>query len=247
MLLAEMSVTGYRTSVTVFEQPGGGLRWVVLPTIHMGHPDYYWAIWQRLRECQAVIAEQYDGPSSTGYAYVAAMRLTGQRAGRELVHQDIDYGALGVPVIFPDAHTAPPPEPDRRMPDIGWADVVLTTPRLAIQMAISGRDDWIAGDTVDIHDTTRFLPAPGEVIGPDGLGERDRLLLGVIREIHDEFAGEDMEVGVVFGAAHIPLVVRTLTGELGCRAAPGQRWLTAINYDEPPYLRKPSLDGWMDW
>ena len=53
----------------------------------------------------------------------------------------------------------------------------------------------------------------------------------------------------------------------GCRAYPGAdrvavtvtvsfsmrssvmsaRWLTAIDYDEPPYMRKPPLDGWMDW
>jgi hypothetical protein len=69
----------------------------------------------------------------------------------------------------------------------------------------------------------------------------------VIREIHDEFAAEDMEVAVVFGGMHIPLVVRELTRRYGYRAAPGRQWLTAIGYDEPPYMRKPGLDGWMDW
>jgi hypothetical protein len=247
MRLTEWSATGFRTSVRVFQRPDGGLRWVVIPTIHLGHPDYYWSIWQRLRSCQAVIAEQYDGPSSTGYAYVTAMRLTRQRAGRELVHQDIDYGALGVPIVFPDAHTAPPPAPDRRMPDIGWADVIVSTPRLALQMALSGRDDWIADDTLDIDDGTVFAPMPGEPVGPDGLTERDGLLLGVIHEIDGAFAGEEIEVAVVFGAAHMPLVVRELTRTLGHRAVAEEAWLTAIDFDEPPYLRKPSVDGWMDW
>jgi hypothetical protein len=247
MRLTEWSDTGFRTSVRVFQRPAGGLRWVVIPTIHLGQPDYYWAIWQRLRSCQAVVAEQYDGPSSTGYAYVTAMRLARQRAARELVHQDIDYGALGVPVIFPDAHTAPPPEADRRMPDAGWADVIVSTPGLALRMALSGRDDWIAGDSLDIDDTTEFGPMPGETIGPDGLTERDGLLLGVIREIDGEFDGEDMEVAVVFGAGHMPLVVRELTGALRHRMVVEEAWLTAISFDEPPYLRKPSLDGWMDW
>ncbi|MFC4063297.1 hypothetical protein [Actinoplanes subglobosus] len=247
MRLAEWSDIGYRTSVRVFQRPAGGLRWVVIPTIHMGHPDYYWAIWQRLRSCQAVVAEQYDGPSSTGYAYVTAMRLARQRAARELVHQDIDYGALGVPIIFPDAHTAPPPEEDRRMPDLGWADVVVQTPGLAIQMALSGRDDWIVRDSLDIDDTTVFEPTPGEAIGPNGLTERDGLLIGVIREIDAAFAGEDIEVAIVFGAAHMPLVVRELTRRLGHLAAAEEAWLTAIDFDEPSYLRKPPLDGWMDW
>ena len=70
---------GFRTSVTVFRRPAGGLRWVIIPTIHMGHADYYWAIWQRLRSCQAVVAEIWDGPSSTGMAYANAMRLAGRQ------------------------------------------------------------------------------------------------------------------------------------------------------------------------
>jgi hypothetical protein len=68
------------------------------------------------------------------------------------------------------------------------------------------------------------------------------LLLGVMREIDGEFAAQDVEVAVVFGA-----VVRELTGQLGNRVLPGAQWLTAIDYDEPPLLRKPPLDGWMDW
>jgi hypothetical protein len=133
------------------------------------------------------------------------------------------------------------------MPDAGWADVVVSTPGLALKMALSGRDDWIAQDLLDIDDTTAFAPAPGETLGPDGLTERDRLLLGVIREIDGAFTAEEIEVAVVFGAVHMPLVVRELTRALGHRPVAEAAWLTAIDFDEPPYLRKPSLGGWMDW
>jgi hypothetical protein len=85
MQLTELSVMGFRTPVIVFRRPAGGLRWVIIPTIHMGHADYYWAIWQRLRSCQAVVAEIWDGPSSTGMVYANAMRLARQRASRALV------------------------------------------------------------------------------------------------------------------------------------------------------------------
>jgi hypothetical protein len=54
-----------------------------------------------------------------------------------------------------------------------------------------------------------------------------------------------MEVAVVFGAFHMPTVVRELTGA-GHRVRPGAQWLTAIDYDEP-HMRRPTLDGWMDW
>ena len=239
MRLTEMSVTGYRTSVTVFRRPAGGLRWVIIPTIHMGHADYYWAIWQRLRSCRAVVAEIWDGPSSTGMAYANAMRLARQRASRDLVPQDIDYGALGVPVIFPDEYLAPRADPDRRMSREERLTATLMTPILALHMALTGDGDWLGSGSLEIHDHT-VVPR-----GADDV-KRDELLLGVLREIDGEFAAEDIEVAVVFGALHIPAVVRELTG-LGYGPMPAVQWLTAIDYEEPPYLRKPPLDGWMDW
>ncbi|MEV0902472.1 hypothetical protein [Actinoplanes sp. NPDC049802] len=245
MRLTEMSDAGYRTSISVLRRPGGGIRWVLIPTIHMGHPDYYWAIWQRLRSCQAVVAEQYDGPSSTGLAYVTAMRWTRQRAGRDLVHQDIDYGALGVPVVFPDAHLGPEVQPDRRMPREAWPDLIVMTPILAVRMALAGSDFVDGLSALDLTDESRPRFAD-EDLNRIILTERDGLLLGVIREIDGEFAAEDMEVAVVFGALHIPAVVRELR-RLGHQALPETRWLTAIDFEEPPYLRRPSLDEWMDW
>ncbi|GAA1609103.1 hypothetical protein [Actinoplanes couchii] len=239
MRLTEMSASGFRTVVAEFRRPTGGIRWVVIPTIHMAHPDYYWAIWQRLRSAQAVIAEQYDGPSSTGLAYANAMRLARQRASRDLVHQDIDYGALGVPVIFPDAVPGLAAGPDRRMPDEHRISAHVETPFLAWEM-YRGGDDWLTGVDLTFHDHTVVDRDPATE-------ERDDLLIGVIREIDTEFAAEDMEVAIVFGAAHTPLVVRELTGNLGHRLLPGTRWLTAIDYDEAPYLRRPPLDGWMDF
>jgi hypothetical protein len=239
MQLTEMSVLGYRTSVTVFRRPTGGLRWVVIPTIHMGHADYYWAIWQRLRPCQAVIAEIWDGPSSTGMIYANAMRLARQRASRDLVPQDIDYGALGVPIIFPDDYLAPDADPDRRMSREERLTATLTTPALALHMALTGDGDWFSNNLLDIHDHTEVARDAGDI-------KRDELLLGVLREIDGEFGAEDMEVAVVFGALHIPAVVRELV-KLRYRVMPGAQWLTAIDYDEPPHIRKPPLDGWMDW
>ncbi len=236
MRLTELTEAGFRTVVAEFQRPAGGMRWVVMPTIHMGHPDYYWAIWQRMRSSQAVIAEQADMPSPTGMAYANAMRLARQRAGRDIVAQDIDYGALGVPVIFPDAHTAGPARPDRELLPEERIMVAALTPFLALEMAMTRGDDWLGGTGLTIDDDSVFAR-----------DERDDLLLGVIREIHGEFADEDMEVSIVFGAAHMPLVVRELTGGLGYRVLPGAHWLTAVDYDIPAHLRRPPLDGWMDW
>ena len=239
MQLTEMSALGFRTSVTVFQRPAGGLRWVVIPTIHMGHPDYYWEIWQRLRSCQAVIAEMWDGPSSTGTAYAGAMRLARQRAARDVVAQDIDYGALGVPIIFPDSHLAPDADPERRMSDQERVGAAVLTPVLALHMALTGGTDWLGVVSGNVYDTTVVARDAGDI-------EREDLVLDVMSEIDAEFAPEDMEVAVVFGALHTPTFVRELI-RAGHREQPGGRWLTAIDYEEPLLLRKPGLDGWMDW
>ena len=239
MQLTEMSVLGFRTSVIVFRRPAGGLRWVVIPTIHMGHADYYWTIWQRLRSCVAVVAEIWDGPSSTGMVFANAMRLARQRASRDLVAQDIDYGALGVPIIFPDAYLAPNADPDRRMSRAERLTAAVTTPILALHMALTGDGDWLGNDPLEIHDHTEVQRDAKNI-------KREELLLGVLRELDGEFAGEDVEMAVVFGALHMPTVVRELI-KMGYRVMPGAQWLTAVDYDEPPHLRKPTLDGWMDW
>jgi hypothetical protein len=172
-------------------------------------------------------------------AYANAMRLARQRASRDLVSQDIDYGALGVPIIFPDDYLAPDADPDRRMSRDERLAAAVMTPILALHMAITGDGDWLGNIPLDIHDHTEIRRDASDI-------KREDLLLGVMREIDGEFAAEDMEVAVVFGAAHTPTVVRELA-KLGYRVMPGARWLTAIDFDEPPHLRKPTLDGWMDW
>lgn len=80
-------------------------------------------------------------------SYADAMRLAGRRASRDLVPQDIDYGALGVPVIFPDAHLAPQADPDRRK----RLAATVMTPILALHMALTGDGDWLGTTSLEIH------------------------------------------------------------------------------------------------
>ena len=115
----------------------------------------------------------------------------------------------------------------------------VMTPILALHMALTGDGDWLGNVSLEIHDHTKVLRTADDI-------EREELLLGVVRDIDGEFGAEDVEVAVVFGALHMPTVVRELT-RLGHRMTPGTQWLTAIDYNEPPYMRKPPLDGWMDW
>ncbi|WP_328476332.1 hypothetical protein OHA21_21620 [Actinoplanes sp. NBC_00393] len=226
MQLTEVSMLGLRSSVTTFRHRSAALRFVVIPVVHIGRPDYYRRIAQLIAGSHVVIAEQYDGPSSTGLAYLTAMRLSRQRHSRGLVHQDIDYAALGVPVIWPDGETLPGRR--ARIPLAGWLDLILLVPVLTFTMAVGGRDYLLRrgleiSDDTDPRLRTKFFQ---RIM----LDERDELLTAAITTLHTERADEPIEIAIVYGAAHMPAVVRTLTGGLGYRPQRGGEWLLAFDF-----------------
>jgi hypothetical protein len=225
MQLTEVSVLGVRSSVTVFRHRGTPLRFVIIPTIHMGRSEYYQRIAERLARCQLIVAEQYDGPSSTGLAYVIALRLSLQRRGGKLVHQDIDYAALGVPTVWPDGEILTGRR--RRLPLLGWLDIVLLVPFLVITMAIGGRN-WLWRRNFEISDDSEPRMR-SSLLHRALLEDRDEDLVAAVTRIHEERNAHAIEVAVVYGAAHMPAVVRTLD-RLGYRPERGAEWLLAIDF-----------------
>jgi hypothetical protein len=222
--LTEVSVLGLRTSVTVFRHRSTALRFVLIPTIHMGRPDYYRRIAERLGRCHLIVAEMIDGPSSTGLAYVTALRLTRRHRGGRLVHQDIDYEALGVPTLWPGGRLLPGRR--RRMPLWGWLDLILLVPTLTVGMAVGGHD-WLMRRGYEISDDSdpRMRAA---IMQRLMLDNRDADLVTMVAQIHRDRQGEPIEVGVVYGAAHMPAVVQAV-GRLGYRPERGGEWLLAID------------------
>lgn len=223
--LTEVSVLGVRSSVTVFRHRHAPMRFVLIPTIHLGRPDYYQKIAERLARCQLVVAEQYDGPSSTGLAYVTALRLSLQRRGGRLVHQDIDYQALGVPTLWPDGTLKPARR--RRMSAWGWLDLVVMVPVLTVAMAVGGRS-WLMRRNFEVSDDSEPR-LRWSFLNRLMLDQRDRQLVAAVTGIHEARHGEAIDVAVVFGAAHMPAVVRTLAEQLGYRAERGD-WIRAIDF-----------------
>ncbi|MFB9333347.1 hypothetical protein [Actinoplanes octamycinicus] len=200
---------------------------MLVPTVHIGRPDYYRQIARRLVQCRLIVAETYDGPSSTGLAYVTAMRLTLQPQARDLVHQDIDYRSLGVPTVWPDGH----PSPGRRdrLPVSGWADLAFLVPYLTVTMAVGGRN-WLLRRNFEVSDDSDLRLARIGWLNRMFLDDRDKLLVAELERIHAEHRDEPGEVAVVYGAAHMPAVVQALAGRLGYRPLRGGDWLTAIDF-----------------
>jgi hypothetical protein len=226
MQITEVSVIGVRSAVVVLRHPQTPLRFALFPMVHIGRPEFYTEVTTRLRRCQLVVAEGYDGPSSTGLAYRIALRATLQHAAGGLTHQDIDFGALGVPVIWPEKPTSRKPRRGR-MPRVETAAALLLAPFLILTMAVGGRR-FLLRRHLEVSDSTepriflRFLQEPLFDL-------RDAELLASLEEIHGERKDEPIQVAVVYGAGHLPAVVRGLSSRFGYRAAGGE-WLTVIDF-----------------
>jgi len=59
-------------------------------------------------------------------------------------------------------------------------------------------------------------------------GERDDRLLAVLGRLHEGRNGENIEVAVVYGAGHVPAIVRGLMNRYGYRPRSGD-WLTVAD------------------
>ena len=225
MQITEVSELGLRSAVITLARSGSPMRIVLFPMVHFGLPSFYRQVASRLSTCDLIVAEGYDGPSTTGLAYAIAHRLTRQRGASALVNQDIDYRALGVPVVWPERLTGGGRQD--RLSWWGWLDVVLLVPVLTVMAAVGGRSQLLrrgyeVSDDTDPRIFLRFLQKPL-------LEARDDELLAELARIHDARHDEAIRVAVVYGAAHLPTVVQSLCERYGYRAIRGGEWLTVID------------------
>ncbi|GAB3825043.1 hypothetical protein ACFPIJ_64005 [Dactylosporangium cerinum] len=227
MQITEVSFVGVRSAVVTLRHRTAALRFVLFPMVHIGRADFYAAVAERLRQCDLIVAEGYDGPSSTGRAYRIALRLTRQRGRGRLVHQDIDYAALGVPVVWPERIFRDTRRRDR-MPLLAWLDLVVLVPYLTVTMAVGGTR-WLLRRHFEISDDSE-VRFSREFLTKWIVHDRDRELIEALTEIHRTRADDPIDVAVVYGAGHLPAVVHALAGTLGYRPRRGGEWLTVIDF-----------------
>jgi hypothetical protein len=220
--ITEVSMWGVRSAVITMGRRQGRLRFRLFPMIHMGRPEFYREVTRLLGECDLIVAEGADAASSTGLAYRIALKMTRQRGSKGLVHQDIDYGALGVPTVFPENLVAVKRRRYRMLP-ISWLDVVLLTPVLIVKRMVGGRD-YLLKSRLEVDDE-RYYRTTG--LGKWLVHKRDAELLRVLLGIHRRRGDEPIVVAVVYGAGHMPAVVQALANR-GYTARSAQ-WLNVID------------------
>lgn len=224
MQIIEVSFMGVRSAVIDLRHPTYPLRFRLFPMIHMGLPSFYREVGRRLKDCDLIVSEGTDRPSSTGRAFLLALRVTRERTATALIAQDIDHAALGIPVRWPDNLSGDNAR-HHHLSVWDWLDVVLLTPVVTVAMAMGGRQ-LLLRRVLDLSDDT---DVPHRLFGKARDEQREADLLATLEAVHQERHGAPGVVAVVYGAAHMPTVVHTLRDRFGYRARSAD-WLTVIDF-----------------
>ncbi|HEX2321548.1 MAG TPA: hypothetical protein VHJ18_21440 [Streptosporangiaceae bacterium] len=235
MQLIETSVVGVRSAVVTMQRPGTELRIVLFPMLHMGTAAFYRQVTERLSSCQVVVVEGIRGRSVMTGALTTAYRTPARSKRLGLVVQDIDYAKLvtaGVELLTPDMTGE---QVDHGFQTVPWPHrigVVALVPVMAVGLRLFGTRRMFGG-----YLETGDLPTPAdedvldmsEAMTKLLVHDRDKLLITALGSLIRARADEAIAVGVVYGAGHMPAVVRALAS-VGFKPRTAE-WLTAFAYD----------------
>jgi hypothetical protein len=227
----EVSATGVRSAAITLRTPDRPQRIVLFPMLHLGAPAFYADVTIRLGQCAVVMAEGIRERSLTARALTIAYRLPGRRSRLGLVEQHIDYSALSAEIIKPDMTGA--------QFRAGWRGVPLIQ-RVALLLAapVVGAGFWLLGTrrmlskyaaVEDLPDAATTMRADRAQALTELLLDRRDTLLAASLDVLDRHRGEDVDIAVVYGAAHLPALVRYLLARYGYRARTAE-WLTVFEF-----------------
>jgi hypothetical protein len=230
--IIESSVVGTRSAVLRLTRRASGPVVVVFPMLHVAAPEFYREVERRLREFDLLVVEGVHGESVVGGALAMTYRVMPADEQSGLVEDDIPYGDLGVPIVAPDVSA---PEFDEGWRELPWKTRLLTWATIPVVTAgnfFAGRRGLLSPN-VEVND----LPTAEEELRGEDLDRfvdlllrrRDDRALAALAEIVRDRADEEIDVAVVYGAGHVPGILRGLYA-LGYRVVTAD-WLMAVPAD----------------
>jgi hypothetical protein len=228
MQFLESSIIGLRSSVITLTGRATPLRFILFPMVHVAEQQFYDEVAARARLCQLLVAEGVPAENVPAQSWMARYRpgpLVDQGAALRLE-------SLGVPVRWeagPDTglrpDTGPRPgtgRPVSRTADIAGAAIIGLIRKFIDPLDVPSLDQAEAYDESAENLTGNWFD---RLLEYNISTLRDARLMRVLDEIHRDRAAEPVKVGVVFGAAHMPVVADHLCGQFGYIAASAE-WLT---------------------
>jgi hypothetical protein len=235
MQLIETSVVGVRSAVITMQRSGTQLRIQLFPMLHLGTAAFYQQVTERLSRCQVVVVEGVGGQSVLTRALTTAYRSPARSKRLGLVVQDIDYGAMavaGVELVTPDMTGEQVSRGWRAVPWLHRLGVLVLVPVFALGFRLFG-SRYMLGTCLATDDEPNELDEQVREMSPAMtkliVDDRDRLLAEALDALVGARGAEPIVVGVVYGASHMPAVVRALAA---CGFKPRTaEWLTVFGYD----------------
>ncbi|GAA1563987.1 MULTISPECIES: hypothetical protein [Kribbella] len=233
MQIVENSIVGTRSAVLRLTRRAGGPEIVVYPMLHVAEPQFYREVEARLRASDLLVVEGITGESTAVEGLTMTYRVMPAAAESGLVEDDIPYGDLGVPFLTPDLTGA---EFQQGFQELPWQTKALTwaaVPAVSIGHFLAGRRALLSRN-IEVND----LPTRQEELRGEQwdrfvdliLDRRDGRAVEALAAVVRERGDEDIEVAVVYGAAHVPGILRGLY-KLGYRVVEAE-WLMAVNATE---------------
>ncbi|MET7833836.1 hypothetical protein ABZS44_13580 [Micromonospora sediminicola] len=232
MQIIEHSVIGTRSAVLRLRRPGSQLQFLVFPMLHVASPGFYAAVTQRLRGCDLLVVEGIGGRSALGSALTLTYRAMPANRRSGLVTDPIPYASLGVEVLNPDVTAAEFAQGWRAMPLRYRLQMWLMIPVVTVIQFFGGTRRLLSPE-IEMSD----LPSPTDERYADHEftehaerafgGARDERLLAALSELIRSRSEERIDVAIVYGAGHVPAIVRGLFELHGYRPRAAE-WLTVL-------------------
>ncbi len=261
MQIVEVTDFALRSAVLRLARADTPLRFEVFPMVHVAEPAFFAAVTERLRRCDLIVAEGVGGaepppaidpeltwpglemedlPPERRRRWNAASALTAsyeiparfERSG--LIQDNINFDRLGVPVLYPDMTDAEFAAGFRAIPARQRAIALVAAPLAGLGRLAYGSRRSIARhltlDDTDWHER-RAATGPLDDLLVLMVDKRDELLLTALDAVHDTCSRDPITVAVVYGAMHVPAVLRGLRALHGYSVRSAE-WLTVFELDE---------------
>jgi hypothetical protein len=226
--IIEQTGFGVRSAVITLRRREGGPVFLLFPMIHVASANFYAQVHKRLMTCDVVVLEGVGGARTR--LLTLAYRIAGRirRSGLVLQSRAMDGQQYPGEVVRPDL-TAKEFATAWRRVSLGfrWALYILA-PFVGLWVAIVGPTRAFGKD-LGLEDlpSARAEDLSHDELDEALLGSRDAALIKALFDLIDSAPTEPpATVGVCWGAAHMPAVVRAMHSR-GYIPASGE-WLMAI-------------------
>ena len=230
MQIIESSALGVRAAVHCLAHRGSALEFTLFPMLHIGEQSFYDAVRARLNDCDVVL---YEGVGSVrARTLTLAYRWAAKRHRLGLVCQSeaLPRDAIEAKLVHADLSA---PEFDAFWRQVPWwqrAAFFVGAPALGIYDYLTLTRRALARrcglDDLRSRDDALSLDEGFERLDEAILTRRDGRLLAAVLRCHEAGESRPRRAAVLFGAAHIPAVLRFLD-RLGYRVTRSD-WLTVF-------------------